>query len=116
MRFSLECGHISLKRFNAGKRLLQGSGEQRDQFGLVDALILRVALIVHFVLLTRHTLRHKRLHLMREEAINSLVRVSNEVEPMHGDLCEAVGCTCQRDYVFLETVVGGGVVGCGADA
>jgi hypothetical protein len=73
---------------------------------LVDALVLRVTLIVHCILFASDCLRNNRLDFVSQEAVNRLVRIDNEVEATGLQLLQAGDAVRYWGDVFLEAVVG----------
>jgi hypothetical protein len=79
---------------------LQRSGQQGHQLGLVDALVLRVALIVHCILLASNCLRNNRLDFVGEETVNNGVRIRDEVETTGLQLLQAGDAVSDCGDVF----------------
>ena len=109
----LQGGDFGFKGFDLGDGFLQRSGQQGHQLGLVDALVDRVAIGIHLVLGAGDSFRNNSLRFVGDEAVYGLGGVGLEVEAVNWDLTEAINGAGQRGDVFLEAVVGGGVVSSG---
>ena len=70
-----------------------------------------VAVIIDFILRASDALGDDFLCFVSDEAIYYGVGICNEVKAVNGDLVQASDCAIKRDDVFLEAIVGGGVVG-----
>ncbi len=92
---------FGLKSFNLGESFLQRSGQQGHQFGLIDALVDGVAVLIHFILRSGSALGDYLLGFVSEESINRLVGIRDEVKTVNLKLIDAINCAGQGDDVFF---------------
>ena len=91
---------------------MDGGNEERNELGLVYALVDWFAFGVHFVFVAGDGLRDNGLRFVSEEAIDlGRGRIGQPVETVNGDLEQAGNGGGQWLNVGFEAVVGGGVVG-----
>ena len=92
---------------DASGEFLHGGDEERDEFGLVDALVDWFAIGVHFVFVAGDGFGHNGLRFVGEETIDlGRGRIGQPVETVHGDLEQADYGGGQRLKICFEPVVG----------